>query len=183
MRKGDFIGAREIGQVLGHGIVQRQLAFLRQQQNCRRGELLADRADGVPHAGLRVHRWREPRLTIGVEIGDAAVHYDRDRGAGNSARHKNLIAGCIDLLRQRRRESVLWLNRGGRRSGKSKGTKRAQDCHKGSEQKLRTAVKERVEERWDRHTSPNSRSSVLDRPRLSICYTILSVGLEILEDS
>jgi hypothetical protein len=44
-----FVAAREAGNVLADRIVERELAFLLQQQNGGGGELLGDRADGVAH--------------------------------------------------------------------------------------------------------------------------------------
>ena len=44
---GDFSGARQIGKILGHAVVERQLALLLKQQQRRRGELFRDRTHGI----------------------------------------------------------------------------------------------------------------------------------------
>ena len=54
--EGDLIGAGQLRQVLRDRIVESELALLRQQQDSGRGELLADRPDGVLHLRGGLHR-------------------------------------------------------------------------------------------------------------------------------
>ncbi len=62
---GDFVGPGEIGEVLGHLVVERELPLLLEQQHRRGGELLADRADAVAHLG----GGGGLRLQLGVAVG------------------------------------------------------------------------------------------------------------------
>ena len=80
------MGAGQLRQVLRDRIVQGELALLRQKQDSGRGELLADRPDGVLHLRSGLHRRREPGQTIGLQIGDAAIPHDGNRGAGHFGR-------------------------------------------------------------------------------------------------
>ena len=87
---------RQLREILRDGVVQGQLAFLRQQQDRGRGELLADGADGVLHLRRGLHGRRQPRQTICLEIGDAAILDDGNRGAGHFGGGQNLVDGGVD---------------------------------------------------------------------------------------
>src|SRR6185437_6460862 len=69
----DLVAAREAGHVLRDGIVERELPFLLQEQDGRRRELLADRADSVAHVGRGRDARVELRRAIGVRVQQAAL--------------------------------------------------------------------------------------------------------------
>ena len=85
---------RQLGHVFAHGIVEPDLAFLRQHQDRGRGELLRHRRDMDPA------RWRD--LEVVIEIGhavaalidDAAILHHRER----AARRCRLVPGGEQLI-------------------------------------------------------------------------------------
>ena len=110
---GDFIGAREVGQVLRHLVVERQLAFLLQQQEARDEELLRDRTDLVAHRGVRELLRLEPCKPVGLRIDRAAVAHDGDRGAGHTGQLQDLACCGIDARSGRSRQSIRCCGVGG----------------------------------------------------------------------
>ena len=82
---GDLTGPRQVGDEFRHPVVERQLALLLQEEDGGGGELLADRADAVPHPRRRRRARVEPRVPIGFDVGDLAVLNHRQRGARHAA--------------------------------------------------------------------------------------------------
>ena len=52
---------------------------------------------GVLHLRCGLHGRRQPRQTVCLEIGDAAILDDGNRGAGHFGRGQDLVYGGVDL--------------------------------------------------------------------------------------
>ena len=95
---GHVVRAREVGKKFADFIVERKFALFLQQQDAGGGELLADRADAVTHRRRGGSFGREPRVSVGVEVGDLAVFHDCDGGAGDAGFRERGRGELIDFL-------------------------------------------------------------------------------------
>ncbi len=80
-------GARCAGQSwkpLDHGVIQRQLALLREQQDRGSREFLRHRVDGITRGGRRRHLGAQLGAAIGPRVRQSVVLHDGDRRRGGS---------------------------------------------------------------------------------------------------
>ncbi len=84
LAEGDFIGAGEMGKEFGDFVVEGELALLLKKKEGGGGELLADGADAVAHRGCGGSARIEAGVAVGVEVDDAGVLDDGERGAGDA---------------------------------------------------------------------------------------------------
>ena len=133
----DLVAARQPGHVLADRIVDRQFALFLQEQQGGRGELLADRSDAVSHLGRRGQRRIQPRVSVGVRVGQAAIDDDRDRGARHACRREHRLRDPIHLGGQRPRPAAPcgpWERdaaRGDEQRGQQGAPEGGEGCHGG----------------------------------------------------
>src|SRR5581483_8738792 len=102
--EGDFVGAGEVGEVLGDGVVDGELAALLQQKDGVGGELLGDAADGIRHVRRGGPGRRDVGEAEGVRVDDALIFNDGDGGGGDAGVVQGLGGDVGDLLRGLRGE-------------------------------------------------------------------------------
>ena len=94
----DLVGARQIGKPPRDRVVERDLPVFSEQQNRRRRELLADRADAVAH----VRRGRDDRVercaAVGIHIREFPVADDGHRSARRTRGLQDIGGGLVDRV-------------------------------------------------------------------------------------
>src|SRR5438094_8023132 len=94
----DFIRAGEIGNELRDFVVERKFSLFLKQEDCGRGELLADRADAVTHLRRGRSFRSQARVAVGFRIDKLTAPHDCDRSAGYTGSSERVRGELVDLL-------------------------------------------------------------------------------------
>jgi hypothetical protein len=96
--QGDRIGVRHLGQVFRRLVVERELVLLREEQDSRRRELLADGADGEARVGSNRSIGSEVGKAVSFGEDHAAVRPDEEGEAGSSLLVRDLLADPVECV-------------------------------------------------------------------------------------
>ena len=96
--EGDRVGVRHLGQVFRKLVVERELVLLREEQDSRRGELLADGADGEARVGSDGSLGSDVGEAVSFGEDDAAVRPDEESEAGSSLLVRDLLADPVECV-------------------------------------------------------------------------------------
>src|SRR5439155_10140344 len=88
----------QVGNELRDFVVERKFSLFLKQEDCGRGELLADRADAVTHLRRSRSFRSQARLAVSFRIDELAVPHDRDGRTGNAGSSERVHGELVDLL-------------------------------------------------------------------------------------
>ena len=118
---GDFVAARESGNILAYGVIDAELALFLEQKDGGRGELLGDGTDGVAHVWRCRRRGGESGLAVGMRVDELATLDDSDGGGRDTGLLKNLRGDAVDSGFERGVERVDGLSIRGHGSERGRG--------------------------------------------------------------